>query len=121
MARRNQYGEWGEWVAAEYLRKKGYVILDRNWETLEGNEIDIIARKDDTLVVVEVKTRHDERWEKAKEVVKPEQQENIIRATRSYMSFRRLSLKVRIDLITVVGLPPSPQIEHIENVVQNLW
>ena len=46
----------GEDIAIDYLRRKGYVILDRNWRS-GHREIDIVARKDDTVVFVEVKAR----------------------------------------------------------------
>jgi putative endonuclease len=50
-------GQKGEQVAAAYLRKKGYVILHRNWRCRAG-EADIIACKGDTLLIGEVKTRN---------------------------------------------------------------
>ena len=51
-------GNWGEALTAEYLRGKGYHILDSGFRCQEG-EIDLIAQKGDTLAFVEVKTR---RW-----------------------------------------------------------
>ena len=51
----NELGKWGEEYAANYLEKKGYELLERNW-FFNKAELDIIARKDDQLVVVEVKT-----------------------------------------------------------------
>lgn len=56
MARHNETGKWGEDLAADYLTEQGYAIAERNWR--QGRlEIDIIAMRDDTLVVAEVKTR----------------------------------------------------------------
>ena len=52
----SQIGIWGEEVAAEYLREQGYVILERDWHS-GHRDIDIIARKDEFVVFVEVKTR----------------------------------------------------------------
>ncbi|MBE6705529.1 MAG: YraN family protein [Ruminococcaceae bacterium] len=49
-------GDLGEDIAAEYLARLGYEILERNY-TVKGGEIDIIAKDGDTLVFVEVKTR----------------------------------------------------------------
>jgi putative endonuclease len=48
-------GSLGEKIAAEYLRRKGYELLERNWERKTG-EIDIIMRKDSVLHFVEVKS-----------------------------------------------------------------
>ena len=57
MKNRNQLlGQKGEEVACGYLRKKGYTIVTRNWRSKIG-EIDIVAKRGDVLVFVEVKTR----------------------------------------------------------------
>ena len=58
MAKHNNTGKWGEDLAADYLREKGYEIIERDWR--DGHrDIDIIARSPDlrTIVFVEVKTR----------------------------------------------------------------
>lgn len=51
-----QIGEKGEEVAALYLERKGIEILERNWRCSFG-EVDIIAREDNTIILLEVKTR----------------------------------------------------------------
>lgn len=61
MARHNDFGKWGEEVAAEYLVRHGFELLARNWRHQE-KEVDIIAQKDGGLYFVEVKTRHGEGW-----------------------------------------------------------
>ncbi len=52
---RKYLGSWGEKQAAEYLKQRGYYVLERNLRFKNG-EIDIIACKKDSLVIVEVKT-----------------------------------------------------------------
>jgi putative endonuclease len=52
---RKDIGNLGERVAAEYLRRQGFELIDRNVARKTG-EIDIIVRKEDTLHFVEVKT-----------------------------------------------------------------
>lgn len=54
--RNRSLGDRGEQAAAHYLEYKGYEVLERNWSCPAG-EADIIARQDDTVVFVEVKTR----------------------------------------------------------------
>ena len=49
-------GNYGETLACEHLEKNGYLVLERNFHSRHG-EIDIIARKDEYLVFIEVKTR----------------------------------------------------------------
>ena len=53
MAEHNTLGKKGEELAVAYLQERAYVILETNWRA-QNAEIDIIARKGDTLVVVEV-------------------------------------------------------------------
>ena len=56
MAEHNDLGKLGEEMAVEFLRKDGYTILQTNY-TFQKAEIDILAQKENTLAVVEVKTR----------------------------------------------------------------
>lgn len=56
MARHNELGRLGEQIAAEYLVAKGYTIRKRNWRC-NKLEIDIVAEKNNRIIVVEVKTR----------------------------------------------------------------
>ena len=56
MAEHNDLGKWGEDVALAYLLDQGYRLLDRNWH--QGHrDLDLIMQQDDTLVIVEVRTR----------------------------------------------------------------
>ena len=60
MAKHNDLGKAGENAAAAYLEKEDYLIRHRNWR--KGHfELDIVAAKDNELVVVEVKTRSNTR------------------------------------------------------------
>ncbi len=52
-----EIGEKGEQLAADYLARRGYKIIQRNWRCKGGGEADIIARDGETYVMVEVKTR----------------------------------------------------------------
>ena len=56
MAAHNELGRWGEQIAAEYLQKKGYWIMFRDWK-VGHRDLDIIAKQNDVVVIVEVKTR----------------------------------------------------------------
>ena len=56
MAAHNELGKWGEDMAEAYLLEKGYSILERDWKS-GHHDLDIIARDEDTLVIIEVKTR----------------------------------------------------------------
>jgi putative endonuclease len=64
ISQKRQFGDLGEKVATKYLEKKGYTILESNYQNKFGRrlgEIDIIAKDKETVVFVEVKTRD---WKK---------------------------------------------------------
>ena len=56
MAAHNELGKWGEDTAAAFLEEKGYQIIERDWKS-GHHDLDIVAKEDNTLVIVEVKTR----------------------------------------------------------------
>ncbi len=108
-------GSKGEEVAANYLAAKGYKILHRNWH-YGHKELDLVAKYNDTIVVVEVKTRSSLYWEEPKESVRRKKQKLIVEAADAYVQQYNLDCDVRFDIISIVinqGLPP--EIEHIED------
>jgi len=95
-------GERGERLAARTLRRNGYSILERNAH-LGRYEIDIIAREEDTVVFVEVKTRRADDVVQPEENVGHEKQRHIIRASEVYRA--RLvedETYYRFDVVSVV-------------------
>lgn len=63
MAAHNELGRWGEELAARHLERQGFKILFRDWHC-GHRDLDLIAQKEDEdlLVIVEVKTRRNERF-----------------------------------------------------------
>jgi putative endonuclease len=68
MAEHNDLGILGEQRAQAYLNSKGYRIRHVNW-VIGKLELDIVAEKDDWLIVVEVKTRSTDTFEHPKEAI----------------------------------------------------
>jgi putative endonuclease len=108
----------GEELAAQFLKEKGYKIIDRNFRKGYG-EIDIIATKDKTLVFVEVKTT------KSKFLNTPFEHINYYKLrslTKTAEFYKLLNPKLpdlmRIDAISVVldYSDNASSIEHIENI-----
>ncbi len=113
MAQHNELGKEGEQVAASYLEKKGYQILEQNW-LYNHKEIDLIAQKDEVLVIVEIKTRSTEEWEHPEEAVSNAKIRYLVDATEAYILDNDLDMEVRFDVIGVIPQGKEWQIEHIE-------
>ena len=110
----HELGKLGEELAAEYIVKKGYQILERNWRS-GHKEIDIIALQDDVLVIVEVKTRKTDDYGEPEIAVGRDKQRMLIRAADAYVRFKNLDVDVRFDIISIVITDNEPEIEHIED------
>jgi len=116
MAAHNELGRWGEDVATEYLERKGYRIVERDWKS-GHRDIDIIAQDGNELVFVEVKTRQTAQFGSPWEAVDYRKLHNIQSAINHYISFRRVNMRVRFDVVSIVATDrTNPQIEHIEDV-----
>ena len=110
-------GIWGENLAAEYLREKGYIILERDWHS-GHRDIDIIAGHDDYLVFIEVKTRRSAEFGDPIMAVDYKKRRNLRLAMNHYIRSRHIDGPVRFDIVTVVGTPgcDNPLITHLEDV-----
>lgn len=113
MAAHNELGTLGEQIALEHLIEQGYTILETNW-VCGHKEVDIIAKDDDTIVFVEVKTR------KSPYLVEPEtavdlfKQRLLIFAANTYVTRFQYDLDVRFDIIgIVIDNNHEKRIEHI--------
>lgn len=113
----SQMGIWGEEVAVEYLRDLGYVILERDWHS-GHRDIDIIARDNEYVVFVEVKTRRNIDFGTPEQAVDWKKRRNLRRAIIHYVNYRKIDDPIRFDIITVVGTlgTPQPTINHIEDI-----
>ena len=110
-------GKTGENRAVEYLDKKGYMILQRNYRCRAG-EIDIIAAEGSTLCFIEVKTRTSLRHGMPCEAVDRRKLEHIKRAASVYMGrYRHDCDSARIEVVEVLYLKKKYYIRHIKNVL----
>ena len=113
MASHNDLGALGEQFALEYLLEKNYQILETNW-VCGHKEVDIIAKDGDTIVFVEVKTRHDKCLVDPEITVDYYKQRHLIWAANSYVNRYQYDLDVRFDIIAIVVNPNNEKkIEHI--------
>lgn len=106
-------GQHGENLAAEYLRKNGYQIMERNYRTRCG-EVDIICLNGGELIFVEVKTRRSTRFGSPEEAITCRKKEHIKKAALSYLGQEGKSChSIRFDVITIL-MGPSPVVNHIQ-------
>lgn len=93
-------GYAGETAVCKFLRKNGYEILKRNY-TIRGGEIDIIARKNDCIAFVEVKTRRLDALQSGEEAVTKSKQKRIIKTAQRYFSLLDKPCNGRFDVAVV--------------------
>ena len=116
MYTKKQVGNSGEDIAAEFLGKKGYRILERNYRSRRG-EIDIIAKDKDEIVFVEVKTRKVLKCGLPAEAVDDNKQKHLHRVAEYFLYRNNLiDCYCRFDVIEVYMSDKGYKIEHLKNV-----
>jgi len=121
-------GKIGEEIAVKFLKEKGYQILDRNYRfqipgDLQRGEIDIVAKKGDTISFVEVKALKDPKIE-----IFPEEKVNfsksrkIIFAAQHWLTKNKIPLnsKWQIDIVSIIIKNGEKRIYHFENAISDL-
>lgn len=115
MSHHRRLGLSGEEWASDYLRGKGYEILERNFRTPLG-EIDIIAKERNTIVFVEVKTRASETYGRAEEAVGFTKQHQIIRVAQIYLKANgKENADCRFDVVAIHEKGSKVEAELIKN------
>lgn len=121
LTEKRRTGNFGEDAAVRYLKKKGFKILERNYEAF-GHEVDVIARREDVTVFVEVKTRSTERLSKGESrpaaAVTPKKQRSIITVAKVYLGIHRPEGRSRLDVIEVLteGEGKSRRVSKINHI-----
>ncbi len=100
-SRGQRIGQSGEKTAADFLSRKGYTLLEKNYRTRTA-EIDIIAKEGDCLCFVEVKTRTSLKKGLPKESVNHNKQQKLISGASFYLKEKRLyNQRVRFDVVEI--------------------
>ena len=110
-------GKKGEEIAKNYLEKKNYILLDKNWRSGKYGELDLVVKDEKTneIVFVEVKTRETSTKD-AKELVTPKKQEKLYKLAKSYLYKHRLKDPAcRFDVIAIRISGDIKELEHIRN------
>jgi putative endonuclease len=119
MADHHDLGREGEEMAAAYLQKKGYRILERNFRYQKA-EVDILAKKDQILAAVEVKTRSSPYFGDPQDFVKKKQINLLVRAVDFFVNDKKLDVQVRFDIIAIIRNKAGMRIEHLEDAFLHL-
>lgn len=107
-------GKRGEEAACQYLSELGYEMLERNYRA-GRDELDIIAREGDMLVVLEVKTRSSNSHGFPEEFVDTAKQKRMVRAASSYLEAHFPQASLRFDVISVEMKRNSLIINHFKD------
>ena len=120
-------GNFGEQIAENYLRNKGYQILDKNYSSRistgpKTGEVDIVAKKDDIISVIEVKTLRQAQGEPflPEEKVNFGKQRKLVKTAESWLMKKKIPLnsKWQIDVIAIeLNLNKKAKINHFENAI----
>jgi putative endonuclease len=112
-------GKYGEELAAEHIKANGYLIIERNFRAGKIGEIDIIAKKDEFICFIEVKTRKSVYFGKPCEAVNWKKQANIKRVAQMFLKLSGAeNCNIRFDIVEV--LKKESETAHI-NIIENAF
>jgi len=119
---RQKIGDAGESIAAAWLEKQGYVILEQKYRFMKS-EVDLVAflphqeyERGGDLVFVEVKWRRTGEWGRPEESVGEEKKRHLVRAAKAFLHERKLEgTPCRFDVVAIEGRPPNVEVRHIES------
>jgi len=113
---RKETGALGEQLAAEFLKKRGYKILETNFQTPLG-EIDLLAKHKNDIVAVEVKTKSGGDFGAGFEMVNFFKRRKLLGLAR-LLQTQYPKETIRIDIISINLDDNPPQIRHFPNAIE---
>ena len=114
MAIHNDLGKKGEDLAEEFLKKNNYQVLERNWRFKKA-EIDIIAKKNNVLAIIEVKTRSSNYFGNPQDFVNQKKIQLMVEAINEYVISKDLDVEVRFDIVAIIKNKNTTNIEHLKD------
>jgi putative endonuclease len=111
-------GKEGERIAEQYLKKKGYKVVERNYRCAAG-EVDLIVLDRRVIVFVEVKTRSGHQFGTPLEAVAPRKQRKMMLAAQFFLSQKKLHQRdARFDVVGISWPGREPTVEHVVNAFE---
>lgn len=114
MSQHLKLGKRGEEIAAEFLLQNNYEIIQQNFKA-QNYELDIIAKKDNILIFVEVKTRNNNYFGEPEESVNHKKEKHITKASELFMNNYDDFIDIRFDIIAIILQDGNVKIKHIED------
>ncbi len=114
MAHHNELGREGEKYAQQYLRGRGFEILDTNWRYGKA-ELDIVALKNGRLHIVEVKTRTSDYFGLPQDFVNKKKIKLLVEAANAYCEAKNLDFEIQFDIVSVLMRHNRPEIDYLPN------
>lgn len=114
MGKHNEFGKLGEQKAVDFLLEKDYEILFRNYRYLKA-EVDIIAKKEEELIIMEVKSRTAGFFAAMSDIITPKKIKLLTMAADHYVQENHLEVEVRFDIITVIKKGEIFEVEHLKD------
>lgn len=108
-----QKGDEGEEIAASFLERHGYTLLEKQWRFMRF-EIDLIAIKEQVIVFVEVKTRYSNTYGEPWEAVNKAKRKKICESADAYIRQNDINQEPRFDIISIIKSDKEFRIEHLE-------
>jgi len=105
---------WRESHAADFLIKKGYIILAKNYRFKKA-EVDLIVQKGGCIIAVEVKTRSTSNVATPTHAINRTKQKNLMMAINRFVESINEPIEVRMDVISILKTESQIKVEHIEN------
>ncbi len=101
---KSEIGSMGEELAVKLLKKRGYVIVERNFSVHNVGELDIVARDGDCICFVEVRLRSSAEFGTPAQTVTAEKRRRLVRTAQIYIENRKLGrCPMRFDVVEVFG------------------
>ncbi|MGE3062917.1 MAG: YraN family protein [bacterium] len=114
-------GDYGEDKASLFLKKRGFFVIQRNFHAGRGGEIDIICRKENTIVFVEVKLRRSEIKGSPRDAITPFKAKKMLFTAKCWLNLHRefSDMSYRFDFIGISYEKDNPVIDYIENILES--
>ncbi len=110
-------GMRGEIIAKKFLQKKGYKIVEQNFRT-KYSEMDLVAKKNNVLVFVEVRTKTNEHFGSPEQTINKNKINRLVRSAQAYAAYNKYFGNFRIDAVCIILNPDSSpkRITHYESI-----